>query len=527
MGITLMVGHPPGHGVRRAGRRGDLRAVALSLSRSGDGVPPAVAEAVAGATIAAGLLVAVYPHVFAHPGLLVQSAQQSASFRDSEGTGYLYVPFHLATQFPLFLQGLFAIGLWAAVTFIVAHFRVDPVGSTRLALVVVQVAALPLVALAKDSDLYNGLRQLLFASPAWAVLVTSGWSRPAGVGTDACPDRARRRPRHRRAPGTDGRPGHALPLPVQLLQRRARRRPAPTSRPTTGAPASRSCCPPSRPTARSCAGRPARRGSEHPRAATRPTASTRPRWQPVASPPTAASTAGPTRSGPCPPPGQARACRTTTQLPHDEFYVVIDRDHAVPSNCAQLASVTRFRHWREISMTYVARCRLTSRPLDGTIAFTHPDGENMSPALWAYAPEGWVMRDSVERRSTPPPASASLAFRAPAGCARSGCRSCWTRTPRPSWRRRVNDVPAEVAVAPGTVAVPLPPGVADAWVTFTEHSGAPLGLRVRSMRVVPYRDRLGVDGCPPTSGSWFPRSTRQRTSWSSYHGSSPSSPSST
>ena len=49
----------------------------------------------------------------------------------------------------------------------------------------------------------------------------------------------------------------------------------------------------------------------------------------------------------------------------------------------------------------------------------------------------------------------------------------------------VNDEPAHVVVAPGSVTVPLPPGVADAWVTFTSTSGAPLGLRVRSIRVVP------------------------------------------
>ena len=31
----------------------------------------------------------------------------------------------------------------------------------------------------------------------------------------------------------------------------------------------------------------------------------------------------------------------------------------------------------------------------------------------------------------------------------------------------------------------MPPGVGDAWVTFTRTTGEPLGLRVRSIRVVP------------------------------------------
>ena len=32
---------------------------------------------------------------------------------------------------------------------------------------------------------------------------------------------------------------------------------------------------------------------------------------------------------------------------------------------------------------------------------------------------------------------------------------------------------------------PPPPDVTDAWVTFTRTSGEPLGLRVRTIRVVP------------------------------------------
>ena len=40
---------------------------------------------------------------------------------------------------------------------------------------------------------------------------------------------------------------------------------------------------------------------------------------------------------------------------HRIHYVVIDRDHALPSNCTRLASVTRQRHWRVVSMTYLAR----------------------------------------------------------------------------------------------------------------------------------------------------------------------------
>ena len=101
-GITLMVGTRPAM----------ISAVLVALvlmvcgalaARTRHG-RPAVAEVVIGVAAAAALLVAAYPHVFAHPGLLVQSMQQSASFRDNNGAGYLYVPFHLVAQFHLCYQ---------------------------------------------------------------------------------------------------------------------------------------------------------------------------------------------------------------------------------------------------------------------------------------------------------------------------------------------------------------------------------------------------------------------------------------
>jgi len=173
-------------------------------------------------------------------------------------------------------------------------------------------------------------------------------------------------------------------------------------------------------------------------------------------------------------------------LPHDEFYVVIDRDHAVPRNCTQLAVVTRHRHWREVAMTYVARCRLEPRPLDDTVTFTHPAGENMAPPLWAYAPEGWVMRESASAIDAAGTA-ASLTFRAPAACQQAACSLVLDADASGDITVAVNDEPAPAAVSPGSISVPLPPGVPDAWVTFTSPSGAPLGLRVRSIRVVPDR----------------------------------------
>lgn len=135
-------------------------------------------------------------------------------------------------------------------------------------------------------------------------------------------------------------------------------------------------------------------------------------------------------------------------------------------------------------MTYVARCSLPPRPLVGTARFSHADGENMIPKLWAFAPEGWVMRESASAIDAAGTA-ASLTFRTPAGCADDPCALVLDADATGDLRATVNDMPAAVEVARDTITVLLPAGAADTWVTFTSSSGAPLGLRVRSMRLVP------------------------------------------
>ncbi len=479
-GITLMVGTRP------AMTSAVLVAAVLMvggafLARSG-GVRPALGEALAGVAVAATLLATLYPNLFVHPDLLVQSVRQSASFRD-DGAGPLYIPFHLATQFPLLLQGLFIVGLWSAVTVVVRSRRLDPVRSTRLALVVAQVAALPLVAVAKNSDLYNGLRQLLFASPAWAVLVTLGLAQVLAWE----PLRSRTRLGLGLAAVALIAPtaAQATLFPYQYtyfnvaLDATGRHVPSDYWRtsvpellpaiPTDG----QIVCGPTRSTQ---LGAPAGSDGAHgfddadmQAGRFSSDSSVDCRTDPL---------------GPLAPAWLAEALPYDEALPHDEFYVVIDRDHALPRNCTQLAAVTRHRHWREVTMTYVARCRLAPQPLVGTVVFGHPDGENMLPTLWAYAPEGWVMRDSASAIDAASDA-ASITFRAPSGCAETACELVLDADAAGGLEASVNDLPARVEVASGTVTVLLPPGVADTWVTFTSTPGAPLGLRVRSMRVVP------------------------------------------
>jgi len=483
-GVTLMVGTRPAM-ASAVLVAGVVLASGAVLARSRGGARPALGEAVAGVGLAAALLAAIYPHVFTRPGLVVQSVRQSASFRDNEGAGPLYIPFHLASQFPLLLQALFAVGLWSAVTVAVRSRREDPGRATRLALVLAQVSALPLVALAKNSDLYNGLRQLLFASPAWAVLATLGFVHVLGWAG------LRRRP----ASGLVG--GLAVVALVAPVADQATLFPYQytyfnvaldatgahvdsdywrTSVPELlpGIPTDgQVVCGPTRSTR---LGAPA--GSEEAHGVGED-AMRAGRFSSDSSVDCRTDPLGPLSSA-----WAAQGLPYDDVLPHDEFYVVIDRDHAVPRNCTQLAAVTRHRHWREVAMTYVARCRLAPRPLDGWVRFTHPDGENMAPPLWAYAPEGWVMRETATAIDAADPA-ASLTFRLPSGCARTRCSLELDADSTGGLVAAVNDAPARIGVAPGSISLPLPPGVADAWVTFTSTSGAPLGLRVRGMRVVP------------------------------------------
>lgn len=479
LGATLMVGTRPAMwvalllGVVVVGYGRML----ISDSRAGREVRRAWGEPVAGAVGSWAVLAVVYPNVFADPVLLLRSASQSSSFRENDGWGYLYLPFHLVAQFPLLLQGLAAVGLWVAITRVVRRQGRDPVEATRLALVTAQVLALPLVAFAKNSDLYNGLRQLLFASPAWAVLVTLGIAHVLGWAA-----------LRGRTSQLGGLAAAALVLPVvtQATLFPYQYTYWNVALEATGAHVAsdywRTSVPellPSIPSDGQIICGPTRSSEIGPSAATDEDTTIAGRYSSDSSVDCRVDPLGPLSSS-----WRAQGLPLGDRLPHDQFYVVIDRDHALPSNCTQLASVTRQRHWREVSMTYLARCRLAPSPIGEGATFVRAEGENMEPALWSYAPEGWVMRESTNAIDAAG-GSASLTFRAPTACDQGACALEVRGEVESDLRVTVNDEPGRVVASPGGVTVPLPPGVADAWVTFTSSTGEPLGLRVRSIRVIP------------------------------------------
>lgn len=116
--------------------------------------------------VAAVVLVLVYPAPFGSPfDALTGSVLESSKYGGS-GVSRGYLPAYLVAEVPTLLLLLGGLGAVVAVR----RVREQPV----LALVLLQAFALPLLAIARGSNLYNGLRQLLFAYPALAVLATIG-----------------------------------------------------------------------------------------------------------------------------------------------------------------------------------------------------------------------------------------------------------------------------------------------------------------------------------------------------------------
>jgi hypothetical protein len=122
-------------------------------------------------------LVAFYPRIFGNlPRALYMSAFGSADYSglgDHSPSSRSYVFKHLLIDLPLGLVALMLLGTAVAFVLLAVQRR----RSTHLdclALVGSQAFALIAAAVILDSSLYHGLRQLLFAVPAFAILATVG-----------------------------------------------------------------------------------------------------------------------------------------------------------------------------------------------------------------------------------------------------------------------------------------------------------------------------------------------------------------
>jgi hypothetical protein len=119
-------------------------------------------------------LIVVYPRVFWHPlTMLWISATTSADFvnpvRASERS---YIPLNTAQEWPLILLALWLTGTVIALVIAGRRLRERSPQAVALVLVGSQAFTLLLLAIIRDVEMYNGLRQVLFAVPAQAVLAT-------------------------------------------------------------------------------------------------------------------------------------------------------------------------------------------------------------------------------------------------------------------------------------------------------------------------------------------------------------------
>ncbi|MFL6021863.1 MAG: hypothetical protein ACJ72O_00845 [Marmoricola sp.] len=453
-GIVLMVGTRPAMFSAVL-----VALVVLAVTKGRSALP----EAAAGVLGAGLLLVLAYPTVFSDPTNLLHSAEKSSNFRDGDDAVLGYVPFHVLAQVPLLLLAFLAVGLVAVVR--------GRSGASH-ALVLAQLLALPVVAILRHSDLYNGLRQLLFAAPAWAVVVTIGLAHAVAWA---------RENNRVRAVGAVAAAALVLPVLDQVtlfpyqytyynvaLDATGVHVPSDYWRvsirellpllPTDG----QIVCSPTR----TESGRTAFRFAQDTSADCRtdelgPLAS---RWS-------------------------AERLPTVDLLPHEQFYVIIDRGHPTPENCTRLATVDRVRHLRRLSMTYVARCT-QAPPVIGTapVVFDRDAEEAedaLAPEAWSYAPEGWVARGTATA-ITAPGASAVLSFAAPRSCQAGACVVVLGADSPSDLTASVNGLPpARVEHSPtGTVRISLPARTRTAWITFARTSGEPLGLQVHQLRVI-------------------------------------------
>jgi hypothetical protein len=143
-------------------------AAAVVLMPRADRVARLLAMAVSVA-VAVGLLVLIYPAPFGSPFEAVTGSVLESSRYGGVSVSRWYVPVYLVAEVPTLLLLLGGLGAVVAVR----RVRSDP-ARVVLVLVLLQAFALPLLAIVRGSNLYNGLRQLLFAYPALAVLATIG-----------------------------------------------------------------------------------------------------------------------------------------------------------------------------------------------------------------------------------------------------------------------------------------------------------------------------------------------------------------
>ncbi len=124
----------------------------------------------------------LYPKVFGDPvAMLSGSLGQSTQFPHGVAAGRHYIFERTAIEWPVLLLAFMLVGTVVAAIACLRTMRSDPRRAVVLGLVGVQAYALTLAAIMVNANVYDGLRQLLFAVPAQAVLATIGMAAAATV----------------------------------------------------------------------------------------------------------------------------------------------------------------------------------------------------------------------------------------------------------------------------------------------------------------------------------------------------------
>lgn len=437
-----------------------------------------LAELLLACGAAAGALVAIYPRLFGSPlRALPRTSEASSSFRDGQSSDRLYVLRHLVEDLPTLLTVFALTGAVVSIAALLRRAHPDRITAVRLALVGAQAFTLPVVAVVLGSDLYHGLRQLLFAIPALAVLSAYGmawwWERA--------------RPRPRLLLGTAA---LALVLPsidqvtlhpyqttyVNLATDVLSGSRADDDRP--GGDYWRVSIPEL--VARSALDRQllckATVDEETDLA------------HPFANGGTAFSTVRNTdcreeANGPLAP----EDLPVVRRLPAEEYDAVFIGP--LPSNCTRLDQVTRWRHGFEVVLSTIARCTVHPivLPASGVRASDAARTATLPGDLWRYAVNGWLQWPD-RQELTAPVAIAEVALRPGRRACADGCRLVIEGTAPVDLVARIDG--AEVPVthdSQGAVMLPLRRAqvAGPVWVTLSRRSGETLAMTMSALSLAP------------------------------------------
>ena len=437
----------------------------------------ALGEVAGSCLVAAAALVAIYPHLFGSPlRALARSSESSSSFLDGEKSDRLYVPRHLVEDLPTLLTVFALTGTVVAVAMLLRRRRSDRATTARLALVGAQAFTVPVVAIVLGSDLYHGLRQLLFAIPALAVLAAYGMAwwrerpRPGGrlvalaaAAALALPtlDQVTLQPYQTTyvnlatdllvgSRAADMRPGgdywrvsipelvaHA-PLDHQLLCKATTVEDTDLAYPFTN-------------------------GGE----AFSTSRSTDCREEPT----------GPLA------PDRLSVDRVLPARQYDAVFL-----GPLPRNCTPLDDVSRWRHGFDVVLTTLGRCTVDPAPLTraGVRADDPALGTTQAGDLWLYATDGWLQWPGRAWLTSPVPV-AELAFRAGPACA-EGCTLVITGSAPRDVVARIDGERVPVSrTASGSVELPVAAAQAedDVWVTLARRSGGSLAMTMTGLALAP------------------------------------------